>query len=91
MSVTNPLCETCLSVMGILDSVLFNNIVDFVGEAAISYACGLYMDWDVCWGLVHNLGNIVIDNAIEFLFSSTFFCEEVVPVCVKSVYVVLDP
>jgi hypothetical protein len=91
LSITNPACETCLSVLGILDSVLMKNTVDFIGEAALSYACGFYMNWDVCWGLVHSLGNIVIDNALEFQFSSTFFCEEVVPVCIKSEYVLLDP
>ena len=33
----------------------------------------------------------MVDNAVAFELSSSFFCEEVVPACVKSDYVLLDP
>ena len=41
------------------------------------------MPWDICWGLVHSLGTVVIDNVSGFILSAPYICENVLPVCLR--------
>lgn len=50
LEIDNPLCDTCRSMVGTLDSILMNNTIEFAAEAGLAYACSMYLTMDICWG-----------------------------------------
>jgi hypothetical protein len=86
LTIDNPLCDTCKSVVGTLDSILMNNKVEFAAEAALATVCSSYLTMDICWGFTRQLGHVVISNFVDFILSQNYFCEDVIPVCRKGDY-----
>lgn len=80
--IENPLCTTCKTYATNFDNIAMNRTVEFALEAVLSYACGIYaLDWDTCWSMARSMGRLTVENAVEFILSPNYVCEEIIPVC----------
>ena len=90
--IENPLCSTCRSYVTTFDNIAMNRTVEFALEAVLSYACGVYvLDFETCWGMARSMGRLTVENAVEFILSPNYVCEEIIPVCQKKDYELLEP
>lgn len=59
-----------------------NKTIELAIEVSASYMCALYaLPWDICWGSVREMGQFVFENAVGFILSPDYACEEIIPVC----------
>ena len=87
----NPItCAICHASVASFDFVLSINFVRNTIENIISLICSHYMEYEVCSGAVHEMGDILVPQMLNFVMSPSFSCARLAGFCSLPVWRTLD-
>lgn len=83
-------CTACHASMDSFDWVLSRDILRSSLESVASYGCSFFMDAPVCYGAVHEMGDVLFPQLTEFVLTGEYSCSRFFGFCSSPSWITLD-